>query len=115
MERWLYMSHPRKRQTLIFPELKGKTKMPICTYISLIQVIAKLCFEHFPWFLLEFVNYTQDKEAPPPLEREPSPTENKKPDEFSEQNFDDLMARVRHHVLTNRRRVSVTLLTIVIL
>ena len=57
-------------------------------------------------FFVEFVNYTQDREGPAASENEPrqsSPVE--LPQQAIEINFDDLMARVRHHVLTNRRRV----------
>ena len=54
----------------------------------------------------EFVNYTQDKDAPATTEPESVSPPATAPQQAQEINFDDLMARIRHHALTNRRRVS---------
>lgn len=57
----------------------------------------------------EFVNYTQDTQAvgSPTVSSPSTPAtkEEEKAVSFSEADFDELMVRIRHHVLVNRRRV----------
>ena len=53
---------------------------------------------------LEFVNYVVSKPAEKKKQRQ---EEDEEKVEEADISYDDLMARIRHHVLTNRLRVSI--------
>ena len=58
-------------------------------------------------FVLEFVNYTKDAPGLNTQSDLPTPNQGKKehPVDTSGVDLDELMSRIRHVVLTNRRRV----------